>query len=422
MKSTVLPFLLLIISSSLVAQEFNQISMGEDYSKQAFYDLNTGNSTEVEMDAWDIAFNMGAFSVGIVVNEGSSSTTENPQPEFKVFLTASTDFSAVDTSIMIQIYNDEVSWNTGAFNTVADTSNPFDFGWGVYNPSNHKVTGNRIFVVQLRDETFKKLKIDSFVAGTFYYKYSNLDGSELQTHSVIKSDYQGQSFAYFSFKENAFVDIAPQVWDLLFTRYTRLLDAGGGVFIQYMLTGVLSAPGVEVVQADNVDVEKVKYEDFEYLLSDTLDVIGYDWKQFNFNTYQYQVVPSRAYFVKTSDNEVYKVVFIDFEGSSTGTSTLKKKYVTTTTSTVEISDYIEGFNIFPNPTMDCINISVDVKSGKQKGVLKIYSFDGSQVFHSQLLLNGGFNVKTLKLGLPPGMYLLQLQLQDEVFSRKISIR
>ena len=47
-------------------------------------------------------------------------------------------------------------------------------------------------------------------------------------------------------------------------------------------------------------------------LSNQRDVIGFDWKRYNFTTSLYETDLSKVYIVKTQRNEFWKIHFIDF--------------------------------------------------------------------------------------------------------------
>lgn len=46
------------------------------------------------------------------------------------------------------------------------------------------INGNRVFVIKLRDGSYKKLMIQSFAGGTYNLKYANFDGTEEKTVAI----------------------------------------------------------------------------------------------------------------------------------------------------------------------------------------------------------------------------------------------
>ena len=212
---------------------------------------------------------------------------------------------------------------SGAFNHVAE-DDPLDFGWGIYNTTTHEVVGVRVFIVRLRNKEWKKLFIESLDNNIYTFKYADLDGSNEVIQTIDKTDYANKNLVFYSIENDMILDLEPEQWDLLFTRYRSPLDAGGGDFINYLLTGVLSAPGVEIAQASAIDPTTVNHLDYADQYSDTIDIIGHDWKWFDLGTFTWVVASDRVYFVKTPESELWKLQFTDFGGSSTGTTSLTK--------------------------------------------------------------------------------------------------
>jgi len=187
-----------------------------------------------------------------------------------------------------------------------------------------------------------------------YFKYANLDGSNEKTGSVTKED--GTELLFFSLTTNKEV-IIPIDYDLIFARYTVPLDAGDGTFIDYTVGGILLAPNTSAVVANNVDVTTVDGLDYVDQLTSSIATIGHEWRIFDFEQ-GWLMQEDRAQFVLTSNYDLYKIVFLDFEGSSTGIATLEKTFITQLSAT-ETFDQVNQFVVFPNPTTDYLTIKGD---------------------------------------------------------------
>jgi len=418
MKKIYLLSLLSFLLGSAQAQ-FDQISVGSGYADMAFYDIKSGEVTTHPHTVWDIAFAVGPQDLGVFVNEGVASSAE--ASEVELYLTNATSFEEVDTAGMTRIYNNEASWSAGAFNHVQAAADPLDFGWGSYDVITHQVNGNRLFVIKLRSGIFKKLEIQSLVGGVYTFRYANLDGSEATTQTVNKADFAGKTLAYFSFETETALDLEPENWDLLFTRYTTPLEAEGGS-IQYIVTGTLTNKGVEVAQADGIDPATVNYEDYEGSYSDTLTVIGHDWKEFDLNIFQWSIPQDRVYFVKNDLGEIWKVQFVDFEGSSTGTSTIEKSLEAVVTSTQETLRHVESVKLFPNPASDFVNIALESKTAVPQANLQIFSASGQLVRSQNLSVQSGLNTETLQLNLPAGLYQVVFQLGTDRIAQSLIVK
>ncbi len=415
-------FIALLIVPAYLSAQVDQISVGPSYANDTYYSLADGMMATNSHTAWDIAFGVdGLQEGGVFVNEAIALSMGPPLPGVEMYFSGATDFATADTSGMYQLFNPELSWSTGAANRIGNPSDPFDYGWGIYNPGINKVLGTHVYFVKLRSGVFKKLSIDSLVLDTYTLRYANLDGSNEHTHTINKNDYQGKTLAYFSLEADSALDLEPLNWDMKFTRYATQLNAGQGDTVNYMVTGVLSNKGVEVAQADGIDPLTVNYADYDSLYTDSLTAIGHDWKNFNFGTSQWSLPADRVYFVKTKSDELWMVQFIDFEGSSTGISTLEKTFQTTLT-TIERPRILKAFDIYPNPATHVINVAFDAQKVASEANIRIHNGLGQVVFQHTIRMQMGLNLKRLSLNLAPGMYHVTLQLDEDIVSKPVLVK
>ncbi len=423
MIKTILTLCFMMVGSLvLTAQDFVQVAIGAGYGQQTYYRLSDDNMLQIANEDWDLAFSaIGQTDVGISINESTTSVTGMPAPELKLFLTDASDFSEViDTfSIGTRLYNNESGWDNGALNNLANPADPFDLGWGRYNVTNHTLTGTRVFAVELRNGTYKKFIIESFAQGAYSLKYANLDGTDEQSVGIRKADFPDAPIALFSFSTG---ETLPSVgaFDLLFCRYYTKLDDGTGNLLDYPVTGVLSAPGVEVAQATGVDPTTVDYTAYVDSFTTQLDAIGYDWKSFNFAA-GWVIPDDRAYFVKTSDNLIYKLVFVDFEGSSTGISTFEKTELGVLSSVQNRQSNFAEASVYPNPVVDQATIAFTLKQNQNNLEMRLIDLSGRIVWQTNGVPgNEGLNILNLpRLNLPQGMYLLSIANGPDVITLKM---
>ncbi len=345
------------------AQSFQEISTGAGYNKQSFIKLNDGSQKQVNNDAWDLAFTAFGFQdAGIFINESSGSSMGQNLPLTELYYALTDDFGAAIDLEAIKDYkylNSEASWNFGAFNEVRDTLNPFDFGWGVYQPATNRVIGNKVYVLKLRNGEYRKIKIESLTGTTYTFKYAKLDGSGEVTKTLNKlTDNKGQKLIFFSFTTNETVDVLPSGgFDLMYCRYISIAkDPNGTIVQQYNVTGVLTGPGILTAEADGVDPITVTYTDYTDKLSTQTDIIGYDWK--TLTGISWVIDQDKVFFVKTTDNHMWRLHFIDFEGSSSGTAAMEKTDLGLFSSSTDLVGVQTG--IFPNPVDDQLILSLDI--------------------------------------------------------------
>lgn len=292
------------------------ISMGSGYLNNIFYNLSTGDSEAVVSNNWDIAFFTDIMSSTIVTNDGSG---------VKLYTWPNGDINAWDQTLSIDnlnlddyLYNSDTTWELGAFEKNA-LGHP-DYGWGTYSMNTHNLTGDSIYIIQLVDDSYKKLIIEQKASSdnAYYFKYADLDGGNEQEVVIDLNEYANKNFGYYSLVNGTEVDREPATssWDLLFTTYVAEIPSGGGNFTPYIVSGVLSNTGVSVEEIAG-NPQNVSLADTTGF-SETISIIGSDWKDFNMSTFQYELAPDVSYFVKAKTGGIYHIQFTDFEGSATG--------------------------------------------------------------------------------------------------------
>lgn len=367
--------------------QLTSVSTGTGYSKQSFYHLATGTETQINNDAWDFAFsNSGSLDVGILINE-SVSSTGNP---LRLYLAPTliweepiTDLSGFVDSV--QLFNPDIQWSTGAFNTVKDSGNPLDFGWGNYNSQTHIIEGSRIFILQKRDLSYCKLQIQQLSGSEYTFRYASLDGSNEVVKTINRNNFVGEPLLFYSMNTGNIID-TPENYDFIFMRYFSALDAGG-VIVEYPVTGILLAPGTKGVKATHIDPLEVDESDYKNDYTENLQVIGHDWKFFDFNQ-GWVLDDSTAYFIQTQNKDKYKLVFLEFKGSSTGTALFLQEFLGNTSEVHDENNKVV-FQICPNPVSDFIKIESDALGKIQYA---LYSMDGRLLLKNETFAGNQINV------------------------------
>lgn len=400
------------------AQDLVLVTFSNSYKEMAFYKLTEENAVNVANTSWDMAFTaFGTADAGIHLNEAA----ELNGNELQLFLAPTNNFDnpVNPANLGDRLYNDEISWNYGAFNANRLEVEPDDFGWGIYDPGTGKIEGTTVYVLKFRNGTYKKLQIVSLDQNVYTLKHADLDGANETTLTIDKADYADGKFAFLSLSTGQTLSTVPDEWDLLFTRYAVSFDDGMGGLIYMVTSGTLSGLGVEVAQADGVDPATVEFTDFQDSLSTVLDVIGWDWKTFNLSSGGWSLPDDRAYFVKTANGDVWKIVFQSFGGSSTGNAIFEKTLVGNV-SAVENSPVFTTLDVFPNPSSNGASVTFSMKNA---GVVKLSLVNllGQVVWTGKTQATAGFNAVELNgLNVPPGAYFLKLQANGATATVKLS--
>jgi hypothetical protein len=412
-----------LLTASLSAQTNQTITSGSGYQKQSYVKLSAGTEKQVANTLWDIGFSVfGQQDAGVFVNESEGSSMGVSLPEVELYDALTDNFEEQPDPSFLEIfrlYNPEKSWNYGGFNEVRDTSNALDFGWGLLNTQTGQITGNRVYVVKLRNGDYRKIKIESLVNGVYTFKYANLDGTNTVTQTANKADFAGKTMAYFSFTTGNFADVEPAGgYDLVYCRYiTPLFEPGSGTYIPYAVTGILSGRGGQVAQANNINPATVQFAEFQDSLRADIDVIGYDWKSFSGTSWT--LVPNLVYFLKTAESRVWKLRFTSFEGSTTGKSTFQKTDLGIISAVQDAAAAGMEALMYPNPVQDELTVALDkVPANMSKTArLEVIDLNGCLLATQQVTLGQDFQVFRMPTGTwKTGSYCLRLVTGDTALS------
>ncbi len=103
------------------------------------------------------------------------------------------------------------------------------------------------------------------------------------------------------------------------------------------------------------------------------------------------------------------MVFVDFEGSSTGTMVFEKTDLGKVTAVIEANSNFVDYSVFPNPVVDEINLSFSLKEQQNNMQLYLISVLGQRVWDTQIQGSAGLNaIRFNRPNVPSGLYQLVL--------------
>ncbi|HRH69494.1 MAG TPA: T9SS type A sorting domain-containing protein [Flavobacteriales bacterium] len=393
---------LTLFTTTAVAQTVT-VSTTPQNAEQVYYRLTDDAQTSAVLADWDIAFEITGITGSVLVN------TAKGMSVYKAPYTAA-QWSELDTAGLAagwpEQQNSEINWSSGALNQGL-TSNPFDLGWGIYDPVGHNITGDSLFVFRMADGAYKKFVVNGFAALTnsFTFTLADLDGGAELVGTLDRSDFAGKNFGYYSFASSSTMDMEPLAsdWDLLFTKYRGFVTQPFPAF--YPVAGVLQNREVLVQQVDGVPPADAQWDG--QAMSADMNIIGFDWKNFDQGTLTWTYATDRTYFVKDRSGNIWKLVFTEYGGGMTGTITFTKELV----SALSVDEVAAGhaFVLAPNPvTQDRVNLVIDTQVSEL--LLNILDASG-RIVHEELLTGlGGLAQRTIQLnGLGQGLYVVRLQ-------------
>lgn len=416
MKKIILPlFLLFALTNQTNAQVVNDtVSIGATYANQKWYSLQNDEQGSAPKNNWDIAFDCSGFGSSIHINSIIGT-------QLWKYPTADTaGWSTLDTTgitLWSKLYNSDTSWAMGAFDMGMDISNSFDLGWGQYNPTNHIVTGDSLYVIKLSNGAYKKLFIEYLSGGVYTFKYADINGSNLQNALLTKSNYTGKNFGYYSLQTDLALDREPVSanWDLLFTQYTTFIPNA------YTVSGIVSNAGVEVAQANNIGNVPTYNNWNAHTFITPINEIGYDWK--TFNGVGYDITDSLIYFVKTNAGDVWKVIPTGFGGGATGNYMFSKEKLSSTGITDAMGNTKAVLSIYPNPSSrGNATIIYDFENFVSSAVLNVYDLSGKNIYSEKLNNNIGLHTNNLNTStFNSGMYFVTVEFEGNRIQQKLII-
>ncbi len=413
------------LSNSAKAQTDVALSMGSAYANNVWYSLEDGQTGSAAVSGWDVAFVATASQSSVLTTSALFNTKLGKL--YTIPGATPANFATADTaglSTWTPLYNDPTSWASGAFNK--PSAGGLDYGWGSYNTTTHNVDANRVFVIKYTSGLVKKMHLTlNSIAGTYTFVYDNYDNSDLHTQTINIATYNTKNFVYYSLSSNAIVDREPVAsgWDFLLTQYYDMYPASVPTSMQ-QVGGVLHNLGVEVAQAKNVD--QATYEDYASHTFDAgINSIGFNWKNLNYTTFLYETESTWVYFVKRSNDDIWKVVFTEFIGSSNGNYafTKEKIYTATTAITSGTETSTDNLVLYPNPVTNGETTVLYTATEAGETSLELYDLAGNQIkqwaVHSKL----GLNAYTIQANiLNPGMYTVSVRSNENTFQQKLSVQ
>jgi hypothetical protein len=266
-----------------------QVSMGGDYANQLFFQLSSNSVVLMNnRESWDLGFECGTDGRQIILNSSKFMSMSK---------TESTDLAAVTSAAgSVWLYDSP----SGKKDSAAF------YNWEL----------NKVYLIDRGNNTLGqplgKMKMQIIAQDETSYTIrwgASISASQFQEATIQKSDDHNFSFFSFTTSQTVTVEPAKDGWDVCFTTYTSFPDGETA----YLVTGLLT--NRNAVRAYKSDIA---FDDIDYGYASTvdysadLDIIGYDWKVYDFDAATYVIDFSKVYVIKSVDGLYYKIRFLDF--------------------------------------------------------------------------------------------------------------
>jgi len=281
--------------------------MGETYENQLFFDFESQQTYTSKFGLWDIGVACQGEPHFIICSGKNSEFTAAMIEDVSFENLHTIDLNTLDWEFDHPSGNkDSLAFN-GCF---VKTSNGYS---GLLNRSYILNLGDK----DLLDQQYIKIKPISAVGGVYEFLWGYLaDSSSTYLTRIFTKPVQ--NYAYYSFINKNLINNEPvenDKWDITFTTYKEIIPDVDGTIYPYIIRGVLSNSNkVKVTQINN----GTSFDEMSISIAgglnydDNLDVIGYDWKEYSQSAGKYTIVPNQYYVIKTTNNNYFKMRFVDF--------------------------------------------------------------------------------------------------------------
>lgn len=271
------------------------VNMDASYKWQIYFDLKTNSVVGQNLKtAWDLGFENGTAGFHVIINTSKFMFAYN---------TGNTNFTAIVDTLGFAL-NKKWDSPSGSLDTTAI---------GNWQVSNSVYIIDRGYNEMGVHQGFRKIQIQSVDATSYTIRFAQLNGTGDITLVINKSDNYNFSFLSFSTSNTLLIEPPKDTWDLVFTQYTHIFY---NPIEPYLVTGCLSNRYNTLSSVDSVNsFSQIKFENIgSYILSNQINIIGYDWKTYTGGTYVTN--PNVNYVIEDSEGFYYKLHFIDFYNQS----------------------------------------------------------------------------------------------------------
>lgn len=271
--------------------KMSSVNMKPNYQNQIFYSLVNDEVIKVnDNTAWDLGFSSSGNHVKLnaskvmragVSRQSFEETTGVEGVDFKWDVSSGNPDSLAIPKFVVQNFNKVIIIDAG-----------------------YDLEGNAL--------GFYKMEIVGFNDGEYEFKFGLLENSTARLIKVVQN--RRTNYTYFSF-EDGIVDIEPdkEDWDIWFGQYQHTFYDPEP--FPYLVSGVLHNPYLyKVAQIQAADLSEVRIDsaqnNFEF--SAAYDLIGYDWKDFIFESSSYILNTERIFILESNNKPCWKLRFLDF--------------------------------------------------------------------------------------------------------------
>ncbi|MCE2846824.1 MAG: HmuY family protein [Sphingobacteriales bacterium] len=298
--------------------------MGSDYDRQVFVSLSSGAITSAPSRSHDLTFEADPAGYRIYLNSAKLMFAGR---------SGCYDFNLADST--------GVNWKIDAEHLQTD-SLALGKWWEPLVLSSNGMS--EVFIIDRGridfsgSDRYRKMQVISHSPTAYTVRHARLDGSADSVCTIQKDPVY--ALMYFSFSSGGVqLNVAPprDEWDFVFTRYTHVYfdEPLTSPYRFYPVNGVLQNiwKGNKAVMLELDSVPwYIPFDDFTVSqvpnvnFSADANVVGYDWKYYDFGVGRYFITPDLYYLMLTPDGYYYKFRMLDFYGPNGEKGTVTFQY------------------------------------------------------------------------------------------------
>lgn len=278
-----------------------QLDLGENYESQIF--LNIFDSipvkTSVKCSDWDLAFESKSFGFRITMNGGAGVLIAN---------SGKTRFERVNDPEYLHYRWDEASGG--------DSISLIN--WCDKN----MISKDSVYVVDrgiLKQDPYRfyQFKILGVTPYAYFLEICDIKGKNIKQIEIPKNPLKQNTYLSFGDGNPRFMDFEPykKDWQFCFLRY-RWVYYEFNPPLLYTVTGIyINNENIQVAVDSTFKFESIGMKDLENMnFHNRRDIIGYDWKNYDFNNGRYKTRNHVNYIIKTNEPQpkFFKLRFTDF--------------------------------------------------------------------------------------------------------------
>lgn len=268
---------------------------GSDYGRQFYYNLKEAKVVHSGLvDSWHLAFETTSDGYGVFLNGGvGMALVSTNKKKFS-------ELSPHDCKNILWRQDDPCGQR--------ETS-------AIGNWNLNQNTRNKIYILRLdaAANTLLGFRLDTVCETWYRIEIGNLGAANTNFYTIYKDP--TKTFSYFNMstrKQVEGIEPVKESWDLLFTRYGfTFYDQNPP--LPYIVTGVLLNPAAQAFKDSSASFYDITADIIpSQPLTKNRDVIGYNWKVYDYDLGIYHVRQDYNFIIHTALGEYYKLRFLSF--------------------------------------------------------------------------------------------------------------